>query len=176
MADSIAGNLVGRYLLHDIISSRDAPLHEFARAEIVVFEVPSITKPQFEHRMLEIVQKVRAIGPEVLIVIQPSLRRKSSKTLWVGKWNFLSHAPFKFHQTCSCKLSHLSPGCHLTCLVGCSTPLRVEACSAIPTLCTTSREAVVVFGRTIQTLIASAHLAVSRKNGECLTVRRTSKT
>ena len=141
VADAVAGNLVGRYNLHDVLVKGAAPFQEFSKADLVVFEVPSSTRPHFERKMLEIVQKVRALGLEVMVVVQPSLRRKSNKSVWVSKWNFMSLAPFKLHQTCSCKTGDAS-GCHLTCFVGSSKAIFAEPCGEIPTLCATSQAAV----------------------------------
>ena len=94
-----------------------------------------------------------------LVVIQPSLRRKANKSLWISKWNMLSHAPFKFSQTCSCQTGNRMPGCHLTCYVGCSGKVTSGPCSEVPTLCATSHAAIESFGGTIQHLIASSELA-----------------
>ena len=81
MADIIARNLVNRYVLHDVLSKGNAPLQEFSEADLVVFEVPPVTRSQLEHRMLEIVQKIRASGPEVMVVSHPGLRHESNKAL-----------------------------------------------------------------------------------------------
>ena len=122
MADGLAGNIVNRYVLHDVITSGSALFQEFSKADLVAFEVPPVTRPQFEHRVLEIVQRIgsNGAGPEVLVVTQPSLRRKTNEALWISKWNLMNHIPFKFHQTCSCKTGNSVEGCHSTCDVGCS--------------------------------------------------------
>ena len=117
--------------------------------------------------MLEIVQRIRSkgAGPEVLVVTQPSLRRKTNKALWISKWNLMSHIPFKFHQTCSCKTGNSVEGCHLTCYVGCSKAVDSGPCSEVPTLSTTSQAAVDSLSGTILHLIASMQLT-SRSGGQ----------
>ena len=87
-----------------------APLDELSTAHAVVLEAPPIVTARFEHDMLSLVSKIVAQGPEVAIIVQPSLRRKSNKTLWVHRWKRLVHAPFKFRQTCSCKTGNAVPG------------------------------------------------------------------
>ena len=162
VADAIAGNVVERYVLQDVLTNGTALFHEFSEADLVVFEVPPVTRPQFEHKMLDVVQKVLNSGPGVMVVVQPSLRRKTNKSLWISKWNMLSHAPFKFSQTCSCRTGNRIPGCHLTCYVGCSGKVTPGPCSEAPTLCTTSQAAVESFGASVQHLIglaASSELA-----------------
>ena len=146
--DILAGNITNRYILNDVLSQGAALFHEFAEADLVAFEVPPVTRPQFGHDMLDVVQRIRNSGPDVMVVVQPSLRRKT-KDLWISKWNMLSHTPFKFHQTCSCKTGNRVLGCHLTCFVGCSRAVMSEPCSEVPTLCTTSQAAIESFGGTI---------------------------
>ena len=87
-----------------------APLQELTAADLVVLEVPPITEQNFECNLLNLTYKIRNLGPEVLIVVQPSLRRKSNKSIWVHRWNQMPHAPFKFTQTCSCKTGNTIPG------------------------------------------------------------------
>ena len=113
-ADVIASNVIGRYVLHDMIRNVTAPLDELSTAHAVVLEVPSVVQQRFEHDMLDLVGRVMRQCSRVAIIVQPSLRRKSNKSLWVHRWNRLREAPFKFRQTCSCQMGNLVPGCHLT--------------------------------------------------------------
>ena len=106
--------MFGKYILHDMLASVTAPLHELSTAHVIVLEVPPVCSYRFEHDLLGLVQKLLAFGAIVLVVVQPSLRRKSNKALWITKWNFLQHAPFKFAQTCSCKTGNTVDCCHLT--------------------------------------------------------------
>ena len=92
----MAGNLVGKFLLEDVLSSKDAPLQEMASADLVALEAPPVTKQGFEQRMLEAVLKLRAASLEILLVVLPSLRKKSNKSTWVYRWNRLRNTPFKF--------------------------------------------------------------------------------
>ena len=127
-----------------------APLDELSTAHAVVLEAPSIVTARFEHDMLALVQKIRTLGPEVAIIVQPSLRRRSNKTLWVHRWNRLHHIPFKFHQTCSCKLGNKVPGCHLTCLVGATTDkIPMSPCGEVPTLSATPTASVLSLGGSV---------------------------
>ena len=67
----LGGALVGKHLLADVLASKGAPLQEIAAANLVAIEVPPVTKAGFEHRMLEVVQKLgggtsrgnSAVGP-----------------------------------------------------------------------------------------------------------------
>ena len=52
-ADTIAGQLLGRYLLADVLASKDAPLSEFASDEYVMMELPPVTKLRYQHLVLE---------------------------------------------------------------------------------------------------------------------------
>ena len=66
--------LVGKYLLADVLASRDAPLQEIAAANLVAIEVPPIAKAGFEHRLLEVVQKLGGaiIGNSAIGSTEPS--------------------------------------------------------------------------------------------------------
>ena len=145
-ADSIAANVIGRYVLHDMMARMTAPLDELSTAHAVVLEAPPNVAARFEHDMLRLVSRIIAQGLEVAVIVQPSLRRKSNKTLWVHRWNCLAHAPFKFCQTCSCKAGNNVPGCHLACLVGATTAIDMSPCAEVPTLSATPRAGVESLG------------------------------
>ncbi len=160
-ADIIAGNLLNNFVLHDIVASVKAPLHELSKAHLVMLEVPPVAAHRFEHDLLAVVQKVRLLGPEVAIIVQPSLRKRTNKTIWVHKWNFLPQAPFKFSQTCSCQMGDGAPGCHFTCYVGNTQHNKFGACQAVPTP-TASPDAVQLgLSGTIHTLCAVLLAAVN---------------
>eukprot|EP00974_Lingulodinium_polyedra_P088105 8543608-Lingulodinium_polyedra.AAC.1 len=112
-----------------MLANVTAPLHELSSAHAVVLEAPPIVTPRFEHDLLHLVTRIRAVGPEVAVIVQPSMRKRPNKTLWVTKWNLLPHAPFKFHQTRSCKTGNSVPGCHFTCLVGASRAIHLDPCA-----------------------------------------------
>ena len=145
-ADSIAANVIGRYVLHDMMARMTAPLDELSTAHAVVLEAPPNVAARFEHDMLRLVSRIMARGLEVAVIVQPSLRRKSNKTLWVHRWSRLARAPFKFCQTCSCKTGNVVPGCHLTCLVGATTAIDMSPCAEAPTLSATPSVRVLSLG------------------------------
>ena len=147
-ADTIAGNVIGRYVLHDMMRSATAPLDELSSAHAVLLEAPPIVTPRFEHDMLDLVAKVLNQCPRVAIIVQPSLRRKSNKTLWVQRWNKLQCAPFKFRQNCSCQLGNAVPGCHLTLFIGTSQGVPMSPCAEVPTLSATPTATVLCLGGT----------------------------
>ena len=86
-ADQIAGHLHSSYLLHDMMRSLTAPLDELFTAHAVVLEAPSIVAQRFEHNMLNLIGRVIPQCPHRAVIVQPSLRRKSNKTLWMSRWN-----------------------------------------------------------------------------------------
>ena len=151
-ADSIAANVIGRFVLHDMMANMTAPLDELSTAHLVVLEAPPNGAARFEHDMLSLVSRIMAQGPEVAVMVQPSLRRKSNKTLWVHRWNRLTSAPFKFRQTRSCKASNNVPGCHLTCLIGATTAIDMSPCAEVPTLSATPSACVESLGGLLYSL------------------------
>ena len=82
-ADAIAGNVLDRYVLHDVIGQVTAPFHEFSTAHVALLEVPPTVAPLYEHKLLDVISRLRAAGPDVAVIVQPSLRRRSDKSLWV---------------------------------------------------------------------------------------------
>ena len=103
---------MAKYVLHDMLYSRMALVHELSEAHLAVLEVPPVATAKFEHDLLNFVQKLLALHVPVLVVVQPSLRRKTNKSLWVHKWNHLAQAPVKFYQTCACRTGNPVPGCY----------------------------------------------------------------
>ena len=114
-ADTIAGQLIGRYHLADVLASKDAPLTEMITADVVMIELPPVMKLRFEHQVLDMVAKLQVASLEILLMVFPCLRRKSSKSTWVLRWSLMTQAQFNFVQTCSCKLGNVIPGCHIAC-------------------------------------------------------------
>ena len=127
-ADFIAGHVHSSYVLHDMMRSLTAPLDELKTAHAVVLEAPSIVTQRFEHNMLALIGRITPQCPHLAVLVQPSLRRKSNKTLWVSRWNRLRGAPFRFRQTCSCKMGNAVPGCHLALLIGTATDIDTSPC------------------------------------------------
>ena len=89
----LAGTVIGKYILHDMLASTTAPVHELSTAHVVALEVPPIVTARFEHDLLNFVHKLLALNVIVLAIVQPSLRRKSNKSLCVHKWNQLPRVP-----------------------------------------------------------------------------------
>ena len=71
---------MAKYVLHDILASVTAPLHELSSAHLVVLEIPPVATAGFEHDLLVLVQKLLALNLSALALIQLSLRRRSNKT------------------------------------------------------------------------------------------------
>ena len=153
-ADRLAGHVLGPYLLHDCMADVKAPLQELSQAQAVVLEVPPVCRPKFEHDLLNLVHKILNITSTLVVLVQPSVRRKSNKALWLQRWNNMSGVPFRFYQTCSCKTGNTVPGCRLTCYVGCSRSLYLFPCNELPTICATSQASVESLGGTFHHILA----------------------
>ena len=57
-ADTIASKLAGRYVLSDVLDSKDAPLTEIASVGSVMMELPPVMKQGFERTVLDTVAKI----------------------------------------------------------------------------------------------------------------------
>ena len=93
-ADALAANMIGSYLFHELLASVKLPLDELSLAHLVAIEIPPVALKGFEHKLLHLVAKIRAIGPQVAIIVQPSLRRQTQQALWIHRWNKLDSRPF----------------------------------------------------------------------------------
>ena len=80
-ADGLAANILGCYLLHELLASVKLPLDELSSADLVAIEVPPVALKGFEHNLLHLVAKIRAIGPHVVVIVQPSLTRQTQQAL-----------------------------------------------------------------------------------------------
>ena len=68
-ADTIAGQLIGRYHLADVLASKDAPLTEMIAADVVMIELPPVMKLRFEHQVLDMVAKLQAASLEIVLMV-----------------------------------------------------------------------------------------------------------
>ena len=127
-ADGLAANIAGCYLLHDLLASVKLPLDELSQAHLVAIEIPPLALKGFEHNLLHLIAKIRAVGPQVAIIVQPSLRRQTQQALWTHRWNKLDNRPFQLIQTCSCQLGNKCQGCHSRFLVGLSFTAQLGSC------------------------------------------------
>ena len=75
--------VLGRYLLHDVVGQMTALYDEFTHAQIAVLEVPPAAAPSYESRLLDVITRIRSAGPHAVVIVRPSVRRKTDKALWV---------------------------------------------------------------------------------------------
>ena len=120
------------FLLHTVMGRLTKPLDEFSQQELVAFEIPPLRAQGFEKDFRIVVNNVHALGPQIACIVQPSFRQKTQKSLWVHKWNQMEEPPFRFCQTCSCKLGNGAPGCHFTMYIGTTLDFSPEPCSEVP--------------------------------------------
>ncbi len=118
VVDCVAEYVDRTYLLHTFLHNQTWMPEEFASTELVVMEIPPVTLSRFEHDLLRVVRKIRTAGTHVLILVQPSLRKRTQRSLWIHRCNLLDYVPFRFQQMCSCQLGDTVPGCHYTYYVG----------------------------------------------------------
>ncbi len=114
-----------------------------------------MTLENIGHDLLRLVAKIRKLGPHVAVVVQPSLRRKTQRSLWVQHWSPLDSVPFRFVQHCSCQMGDVVLKCPFAYYVGCSFAATSGHCSATPTLGASYEAAKLSFGGVSATLFAS---------------------
>lgn len=102
LSGSLPGSLYKTFLLHEVLSSKTAPLEELAAHPLVAFELPPTTMAGFERSFCQLVKRLREKHVHILTVVLPGNQRNSSNRLWCTAWNSLKGAPFVLHRTCSC--------------------------------------------------------------------------
>ena len=117
-------------------------LPELRAASLVATELPANVESGFEQLALSFAAKIINQCPRLLMIVQPSLRRRSNRSTWVSRWNqYSGQKPFDFVQTCSCRVGDGAPGCHVTTFVGTSEDLQWNLCNAVPSTDITVRSA-----------------------------------
>ena len=98
-------------------------------------EIPSKAVGGFEHGLLRLVQKIRALGPHIALLVLPAARQQAHAMMWVNRWNRLEAAPFLFQQTCSCSIGGPNCGLHVSIYLARSLGSggNYAVCDAIPT-------------------------------------------
>ena len=132
-ADGLAANIAGCYLLHELLASVKLPLDELSQAHLVAIEIPPLALKGFKHNLLHLIAKIRAIGPQVAIIVQPSLRRQTQHAQWTHRWNKLDNRPFQLIQTCSCQLGNKGQAGHFPILLGVTYTAELASCPRVPT-------------------------------------------
>ena len=137
--DSLTGaNVECRFLLHDTLykeSFREKHFTELAKTDLVILDVPPVSEAHLEHRLLTFVTDLLQANTPVAVIVEPGLRRRQPmKSLWVSRWNELATVPFKFFQTCSCKVGSSRLGMHFTAYIGNSLGVEMPPCNCVPTL------------------------------------------
>jgi hypothetical protein len=64
------------------------PLDELSSAHLVAIELPAVSLGKFEHEVLKLVTNIRNIGHDVIVFVQPSLRKRTQKSFWVHNWSY----------------------------------------------------------------------------------------
>ena len=124
--------LLSRHLLHDVLHLKST-LPELSQAWLVAAELPANVEGGFEQTAMAFAAKALKQCPRLVLIVQPSLRRHSNRSVWMSRWNrHCGQTPFGFSKTCSCRVGDGVPGCHVTTYVGTTEDLQLEACSAVP--------------------------------------------
>ena len=96
VAGFLGTRLLGSHLLHNMLHVKST-LPELSAAFAVLAELPANVEKGYEQSVLSFVDKVLRQRPRLLMIVQPSLRRRSNRSIWVSRWNqSRDNIPFKF--------------------------------------------------------------------------------
>ena len=136
-----ASLVLSTFLLHSVLRRKNLNFEEFQGTDMVFIEAPPLSTAGFENDMRRLYNNVSRLGPKVALAVQPSLRQRNTKSLWVNRWNYTTGSSEaegglfpKFIRTCSCKLGNPVPGLHLTYYIAKNYGRVCEPCSEVPTL------------------------------------------
>ena len=138
--DSVTeGNVVCRFLTHDVLYKnsnwKGKHFAEVLKTDLVIFDVPIIADLGMEHRLLTTVLDLLRHNLFIVIIVQPALRSRSPVRIpWMNRWNDMNSVPFKFYQTCSCKVNTSVLNMHFTVYIANSFGIDMPSCRHLPTL------------------------------------------
>ena len=87
------------------------------------------------------------------------------RATWLARWNEMTNTPFKFHQTCSCKVGTSKLGMHLTTFVGNSLGIDMPPCSHVPTIAGATQSAETALRYLAEYLVSRVTGRASRPTG-----------
>ena len=123
-SEALGNRLLSSHLLHDMLHVKST-LPELNAASLVATELPANVERGYEQYVLSFAARAMKHCPRILMIVQPSLRRRSNRSIWVTRWNqSRGIKPFEFSRTCSCLVGNGVPGCHVTMYVGTSENLQ----------------------------------------------------
>ena len=133
LAESAFGDsLLSSHLLHDMLHVKST-LPELRAASLVAIELPANVESGYEQTVLSFTTRALKQCPRMLMVVQPSLRRRSNRSTWVTRWNqHRGFKPFLFKQTCSCLAGGGAAGCHVPTFVGTTEDVKLQGCNSVP--------------------------------------------
>ena len=133
LAESAFGNsLLSSHLLHKMLHVKST-LPELQAASLVAIELPANVESGYEQTVLSFTARALKQCPRMLMVVQPSLRRRSNRSTWVTRWNqHRGFKPFLFIQSCSCLAGSGAAGCHVPTYVGTTEDVKFQWCNSVP--------------------------------------------
>ena len=102
--------LKARIPIHEALQILKQTTDEIS-AQMAFVELPPIAHLAYERKVLDMVKMLFYNGKHIILLVQPSLRKKTQRSIWVQRWNNID-TPFKFRQTCCCKLTPRKTTCH----------------------------------------------------------------
>ena len=80
---ALGDGMLSNHLLHDLLHLKSS-LPELHAASLVAMELPANVEGGYEQIVLAFARKVLKQCPKYLMIVQPSLRRRSNRSAWVS--------------------------------------------------------------------------------------------
>ena len=102
----INATITGTLLLNNVMERMKMPTQEFSQNDLVAFEVPPLVETQsFERKFTPSINHIHSSGPHIAVLVQPCLRPKRQRPLWMHRWNAMGSKPFASR----CPIPYWSP-------------------------------------------------------------------
>ena len=102
ICDHLKPQCQSAHILHTLMQRMTAACSEL-QAPNVLLELPATGSENFHREVLKFVSHLSGAGKTIVALIQPNLRKRIARSVWVERWNTLQNTPFRFKQTCSCR-------------------------------------------------------------------------
>ena len=118
--------LSARASIHEALQILKQTTDEIS-TQMVFVELPPIAHLAYECKVFDTVKMLLYHGKHIILLVQPSLRKKTQRSIWAQRWNNID-TPLKFRQTCYCKLTPRATTCHFVYYIADSRKTRYEPC------------------------------------------------
>ena len=92
ICDHLKPQCQSAHILHTLMQRMTAACSEL-QAPNVLLELPATGSENFHREVLKFVSHLSGTGKNIVALIQPNLRKRIARSVWVERWNTLQNTP-----------------------------------------------------------------------------------